>query len=672
MDNESKEIVQVVVNVPIDKVLDYSVPPELRKDIDTGKRVLVPFGTRKIIGCVISHSAPTTQKNLKSIAKVLDEVPLATEELISLSEWISHYYICARGEALNAILPFKARTPSSGGISGSGKLPVKSPARDLNNNQTLCLDKIKESLDASSHRVFLLHGLEESQKTQIIIESVRHTLDKKRQVILLAPEVSLAEDLAERVGEKIGRENIAVFHSHMSEKERYGQWLRVRKAKVSVAIGTRSAVFSPFDNLGLIVITDEHDTSYKQEQKPMYNAREVAIERAKHFNATVVFSSSYPSVDSYHKAKENEYELLEVQAPDDIKKPSRIRTVDIKEEVQKRNRGVLSAMLREATRQRLERKEQAVFFLNRRGYANFTVCRKCGFVIKCPKCDIALSYHIDAHELRCHHCTYSKQPHGRENRCPECGSPLMNFIGRGTQKAEGELKKLFPGIRIIRVDLDTLKNNSLDELLSRFNNGGADVLLGTQAILRSPALPGVSLIGILSADTMLNVPDFHSAEYTYSLCSQLVDLCHRSKLDTDVIIQTYNPTHYAIDAVKKQDYKLFYENEISLREELLYPPFSRIANIVLKGKKEEKVTQASEKLGAELEACAKKEGSDTLILGPSPAPLLRLRGTYRWQILIKAKNTQILHKLIKSTMENKKSAMTGVKVSVDVDPVSIA
>ena len=677
MDISTRKIAEVVVSVPIHKTLDYFVPEKLRSEIECGKRVLVPFGNRKIIGYIIGFTDKTEQENLKNILKVLDKIPLFTEEFITLTKWMADYYFCSWGEAVHAVAPFKLRGQTN------KRFPPKKDLKEspgthqflntpfiLTQDQKKCLNPIKENISHNKHRAFLLHGVGGSGKTEIYMESIRYALDRKKQVIFLVPEISLIDDNLDKLQSRFKNEKITLFHSRMSEIQRYNTWLRIRSEEINIIIGTRSAIFAPFDRLGLIIITDEHDTSYKQEQKPMYHTHEVALKRAEYNKAVVLLSSSSPSIESYYKAETGKYELLELSHSIDGKPPAPVKVIDVKEEINRKNRGTFSGELRNAIRDRLDKKEQVVIFLNRRGYANFVICKKCGSALKCPECNVSLSYHIDVHELQCHYCGYKKHTHARENLCPDCRSPLMSYLGKGTQRVEAELRKLFPQAKTMRMDFDTVKKESPEKMVARFNKRQADILIGTQIILRASFLPQVSLIGIIFTDSILNIPDFHSGEYSYCLFSQLIDLVNTGAVGVEAIIQTYNPSHYAVVALKGHNYKEFYKKEIAFREELKYPPFSHLINVIIKGKEEKKVSNIAEELGKALSSDVVKSGTEISILGPSPAALFKLRGFYRWQILIKGGDKNLLHDLIKDVITNRRFPR-GLKVSIDMDPLNI-
>ncbi len=677
MNNANKEIAEVVLPLPMNKVLHYFVPEQLRDETEPVKRVLVPLANRKVIGYLVGFSAQTEQKKLKNILQILDAQPLFAKEFIRITQWIADYYFCSWGEAIHTLIPFKLRGQRAvfdaivrDAIINNSNFNFLSTSFIPTKEQQECLELIRKSINQVEFKVFLLYGVGGSGKTELYLKSIDFALNKKKQIIFLVPEIFFIKDTLVKLQGRFKKEKIVVFHSQMSEIQRYNSWLQIKNGEADIVIGTRSAIFVPFTRLGLIIIDDEQNISYKQEQKPMYHVNEVAIKRAEFSKAVVMLGSNTPSLASYYKAQIGKYELLELAQSIGGKPLPNVEIIDMKREVERKNKGMFSNRLKEAIREKLEKREQIIIFLNRRGYANFAICKKCGLVLKCPHCDIAVSYHLDVNQLQCHYCGYKERLYGN-NSCPDCRSPLINYLGMGTQKVESEIKKLFPQIRTMRMDFDTIKKESIDKMIIDFNKGKADILIGTQAILKCSVLPRVSLIGILLADIMLNIPDFHSAEYTYSLLTQLTNIAQRSNLPFELIIQTYNPSHYVILALKEHNYKEFYEKEIEFRKELGYPPFSRLVNIIIKGKEEEKVSKIAEELGDSFPSVISKLKSKASILGPSPAALFRLRGFYRWQILIKSEEDNLLRKLINEVILNNKKFPKGVKVSIDADPLNV-
>ncbi|MFH1238600.1 MAG: primosomal protein N', partial [bacterium] len=445
----------------------------------------------------------------------------------------------------------------------------------------------------------------------------------------------------------------------------------INNGQANIVIGTRSAIFAPFKRLGLIIVEDEEDMSYKQEQKPMYQVNEVAARRAGFNQAAVILGSSSPSVESYWRGQTGRYELIELPRPVDGKALPAVKIVDIKEEILRKNRGPFYRKLKEAIIQRLEKGEQTVIFLNRRGWANFVVCQKCGLVLKCPNCDVSLSYHLDVKQLECHYCGYKQRMTDPNNLCPACKDPLISYLGKGTQRIENQLAKLFPQIKIIRLDLDTVKKETPETIINKFNKGKADVLIATQIILRTGFLPRVSLLGVVLADTVLNIPDFHSAEHAYALFTRLVNLIRKNNLPAEVIIQTYNPSHYVMTAIKAHNYRGFYDEEINFRKELNYPPFGHMINIIVKGKEEKKVATAAGELGEAFKTTFSRSKSKVSVLGPAPAPLVKLRSFYRWQILLKGEDADLMREAVRRVLADEKLPR-GLKVSLDVDPLDIS
>jgi primosomal protein N' (replication factor Y) (superfamily II helicase) len=669
-----KSIAEIVLPLPVNKTFHYFIPEKLNDEIEIGKRVLVSLGQKNVIGYVVNFVAESEQKNLKNILKVIDREPLLSEELLKLAYWLADYYLCSRGEAIQTAVPFKLKGEktalSKTGESVPGPVSLSVPFIPTPEQQKgLC--SIKNNLDRREFKVFLVHGVGGSGKTELYLKSIDHALSLDRQVIFLVPEISLIEDNLNKLQSRFPKQSIIVFHSHMSDTQKYEAWVRIKRSEANIIIGTRSAIFAPFSRLGLIIAEDEEDSSYKQEQKPMYRTKEVASKRAEFNHAVLILGSSTPSVESYWRAGTGRYELISLPRVINGTPLPAVKIVDIKDEILRKSRGPFYKKLKDGLAQRLEKNEQAIIFSNRRGWANFIICEKCGLVLKCPSCDVSLSYHNDVNQLQCHYCGYKQQLEAKNNLCPGCHQPLTGYLGKGTQKLESQLLKLFPGIKTMRLDLDVIKKEPLKSLINKFNRGQADVLIATQVVLKSPLMPKVSLLGVVLADTVLNVPNFHSAEQAYALFIRLINLVQKAGLAAEVVIQTYNPSHYVLTAVKEENPGIFYRQELDFRKELNYPPFSHLVNIIIKGNQEKKVASITSELGEAFRQEISRSKLNVSILGPAPAPFLKLRGLYRWQIILKSENDVVLRGVVKQVMDKRKIPR-GFRISLDMDPLEIS
>lgn len=543
-------------------------------------------------------------------------------------------------------------------------------------------ERIVDEMERQSGQTMLLHGVTGSGKTEVYLQSIANCLAAGKQAIVLVPEISLTPQMVERFKSRFG-EAVAVMHSRLSDGERYDEWRKIRYGQASVVVGARSAIFAPFASIGLIIIDEEHESSYKQDETPKYHARDVAVRRAKQHGAVVVLGSATPSLETFVAANRvpkgaTEAPLLSMPervAGQDM--PS-VHIVDMRQEMMQGNRSMFSKSLHEALSQRLERQEQTVLLLNRRGYSTFVMCRSCGYTASCPHCDISLTFHQKAHVLRCHYCGYTEQ---EPKTCPSCESEHIRFFGTGTQKVEEELAKLFPGIRVIRMDVDTTtEKNSHEKLLKAFGERQADVLLGTQMVAKGLDFPYVTLVGVIAADTTLNLPDFRSAERTFQLLTQVAGRAGRHHLQGEVIVQTYNPDHYAVLAAAEHNYEKFIGQELELRMNMMYPPYCRLICVTMSSERLDQLADVSMRFVNELKELAQFEGvlvplnsrmnRALEVLGPSASPLARIKDRYRYQCVIKYRGSIDASALVERAMEPFLAGKTSKQVtfSVDVDP----
>jgi primosomal protein N' (replication factor Y) len=552
--------------------------------------------------------------------------------------------------------------------SKTGKpVPVLTPEQDK------AVTTIIRSLEQEAPKPFLLHGVTASGKTEVYMRAIEAVLAKGKSAIVLVPEISLTPQMTQGFSERFGQA-VAVLHSRLSQGERYDEWRRAERGDARIVVGARSAVFAPVQDLGLIVVDEEHETSYKQEESPRYHARDVACERARISRAVCVLGSATPSVESYHKALHGEYNLLELPHRVEMREMPTVEVVDMREELAEGNRSMFSRSLSQAISDRLERGEQMILFLNRRGYSTFVLCRECGYSMRCPECDVALTYHAAGSNIRCHYCDYEEPV---PSVCPNCGGRYIKYFGAGTQKIEGEVKRVFPHARTIRMDTDTTRRKGAHEtIVSKFQKGEYDILIGTQMVAKGLDFPNVTLVGVVSADTCLNLPDYKAGERTFQLLTQVAGRAGRGDKGGHVVVQTYSPEHYAIELGKAHDYRSFYDEEISCRNEGQYPPFSRLILVVVSGKSLPAVERHSVCLVRALRARIKsaKQWKKTAILGPAPCALARVKGMHRWQILLKVDpeiGPNDHSKLIEEMLSACPVPSYDIMVQVDVDPESM-
>jgi primosomal protein N' (replication factor Y) len=533
----------------------------------------------------------------------------------------------------------------------------------LTASQKNAIDPILDCLQNNLHKVFLLYGVTGSGKTEIYLQSIQDVINKGKEAIVLVPEISLTPQMVNRFKGRFG-DLVAVMHSGLSAGEKYDEWRKVQRKEVKVVVGARSAIFAPFENLGIIIIDEEHETSYKQEEMPRYHARDVAIERARINNCPVVLGSATPSLESFARAQKGVYHLLTLPSRMNEHALPSVEIIDMREELRGGNRSMFSRTLLEKLKDRIEKKQQTVLFLNKRGFSSFVMCRDCGYVVNCPNCDISLTYHRVTEQMKCHYCGYE----GRvPATCPECGSEHIRYFGTGTQKVEEELGKILPTARVIRMDVDTTsRKGSHERLLTDFQEGKADILLGTQMIAKGLDFPNITLVGVLSADTMLHLPDFRSSEKTFQLLTQVSGRAGRHKLPGEVVIQTYSPEHYSIEYSGKQDYDLFYHQEMMIRKIRKYPPFYYLSLINVSHEQLMTAVSVTEKIVQYVRSCLSNE---TVILGPVASPIPRINNRYRYQCLIKYKREPNLVETLKNILNQyQKQAHTGLQVSVDTNP----
>jgi primosomal protein N' (replication factor Y) len=553
------------------------------------------------------------------------------------------------------------RTPGS-----EGQLPddhhLAKPL-ELNDEQRAAVEQINDAIDHSENKVFLLEGVTGSGKTEVYLQSIAEALQKGKTALMLVPEISLTPQIVNRVRRRFGSK-VAVLHSGLSNGERFDEWRRISRGEAQVVVGARSAIFAPLQNLGIIILDEEHESSYKQDESPRYHAREVAKWRGKYNDAPVVLGSATPSLESRARAMKGVYQLLQLKHRVNKQPLPPIQVVDMRPEIKERGESNFSRELLVKLTDRLARNEQSILMLNRRGFSSFMMCRDCGEVLKCPNCDISLTLHMDSHTMKCHYCGH-EEPIPRF--CPNCGSREIRYYGTGTEKVERELNQLIPNARIIRMDVDTTRRKGMHEkLLRQFGQHQADILLGTQMIAKGLDFPNVTLVGVLNADTGLGLPDFRSSERTFDLLSQVSGRAGRADKKGEVIIQTYNPDHYAIRLAQQNDYEAFFKQEMALRHQASYPPYYFTVRIMASHEDEAVAARAMTQIHQEL---VKSLMPSTIILGPTPRAIARMKRRYYYQIVIKYKQDQRLHPLLQKILQETQSkGRSDVQISIDPDP----
>ena len=536
----------------------------------------------------------------------------------------------------------------------------------LTDEQQEAFNKVSDSIDNNKYEQFLLYGVTGSGKTEVYLQLIDKVIKKDKSAILLVPEISLTPQMLERFISRFGKETIAVLHSKLSIGERHDEWERIKEEKAKIIIGARSAIFAPVKKLGIIIIDEEHDSSYKSEASPKYNAKEVAKKIAKEEKIPLLLGSATPDLITFYNAKETKkITILELTKRANNSNLPKVEIVDLKQELANGNRSMLSHDLYGAIEKNLKDKLQTILFLNRRGYSTFIMCRNCGYTVKCKNCNISMTYHSYENKLKCHYCGYEEK---LVKTCPECGSDKIRYFGTGTQKLEQEIHKQFPNAKTIRMDVDTVtKKNSHEEILSKFKNEDIDILIGTQMVVKGHHFPKVTLVGVIAADSSLNIDDYRATERTFQILTQVAGRAGRENLPGKVIIQSYNPENFSIQNAQKQNYEEFYETEIALRKQLKYPPFCDIIIIGFNSISEKEIIKVSNFAYEYLNKNLKTE--EFKIFKPMPSPIDKIQNKYRWRIIIKGNMNEnaneVLNQLLKE-LYNKN--YKNIKITVDVNP----
>lgn len=662
----AKSIVEVAVPLPIAATFHYRVPQPLKRKVAIGQRLWVSFGSRRLLGIIVGFPKRTEVPHLKIIDEILDQEPVLDQELLELTRWVASTYQTGWGEALQTALPSPLRrglhTMKSREEEAVLSLPPTEPLK-LNSEQEQALKTIARAIADRRHQVFLLHGITGSGKTEVYLQAIHLVLAQGRTSIVLVPEISLTPQAIERFQGRFGVERVALLHSGLLESQRLQQWWRIQRGVARIVVGARSAVFAPVRELGLVVVDEEHEPSYKQEDAPRYHAREVAIHRAQQGQAPVILGSATPAMETTYQAMKRRFRLLPLrQRIEEVPLP-KVEVIDLREQFSLRGRTkIFSRALEEALAETLHQRQQAILFLNRRGFSTFIQCRSCGEVLRCKSCRVPFTYHMVRRLLVCHYCEATL---AAPEVCPHCRSQYVRFQGTGTERVESELARLFPEANIARMDTDSTRaRGSHAKILKDFEEQKIDLLVGTQMVAKGLDFPQVTLVGVISADTALNLPDFRSAERTFNLLTQVAGRAGRGTLPGRVMVQTYTPHHYAIQAARTHDYDAFYRQEIAIRRQLRLPPFTRLVQLTVRSRKEKKVHSYALKVA---ELFRRHLPPEVEVLGPAPATLYRLRRHYRWQVHLKGPSEKPWNEELSAALRAC-STPKGCLLTIDVDP----
>jgi primosomal protein N' (replication factor Y) len=655
----------VAVCLPLSRTFAYRID----EPVEVGCRVVVPFRKRDVEGFVMRLHESKPAVEALSARTVVDSKPLLRPEIFELCRWISEYYVSPIGEVLKAALPpgitrkHVERRGSGGACRTSGDVPL--PSRlSLTPDQSRALAAITR---AQGFHPILLHGVTGSGKTEVYMRAAEHFLSLGKTSLILVPEIGLTPQLTDRFASRFPGKT-AILHSSLTKRQRIDEWLRIYSGESPIVIGTRSAVFAPLEKLGLIVVDEEHETSYKQEEVPRYSARDTAVMRAKLANAVAVLGSATPSMESFRNAEAKKYEHVPLTSRVEDRGLPGVEVVNMREEYAAEGKQVVfSRRLLQSIAVRLERSEQTMILLNRRGYAAFLLCRHCGFTFQCNSCSVAMTYHRMIEKLLCHYCGLARRP---PLRCSGCDSEYIQYVGEGTERLESEIAHVFPDARVGRVDRDTMRHmRDYERVLGGFRNGEIDILVGTQMIAKGHDFPKVTLVGVIGADAPLSLPDFRAAERTFQLLTQVAGRSGRGDQPGEVVIQSYFPDHYTFQLAVNQRFEDFYVRESRYRKAMFYPPFTALAGIMVTDRDPSRAATLARDVGDFLDSVR----SDAVrILGPAPAPLERIKRVHRHQLLIKSSSRATLHKMLERLqgyIEEKKIGPT--RVSIDVDPVSL-
>lgn len=647
---------------PLEHAIKTVLPGAVRKDKPAFKKQLYIIPVKGADAGIeaLERKAP---KQAAALSILIGSEGMLLQELVKISG--------ASASSVKALAEKGYATLSKGSVRRdphADDVLIRSKPFDLMDEQAIALNLITENMAKPAPKPVLLFGVTGSGKTEVYIQAIAKVRADHKTAIVLVPEISLTPQTVERFRSRFGDE-IAVLHSHLSDGERHDEWFRIRDGEASIVIGARSALFAPLKNLGLIIVDEEHEHTYKQEESPRYNARDVAVMRGHFQKCGVILGSATPSIESYHNALQGKYLTSRMtKRIEDVTMPH-VRVVDMSLEKEKDGKGgFFSADLIEAVYDRISRSEQTILFLNRRGFTTTLKCDKCAHVFSCENCSIALTYHRKKHELRCHLCGFVT---GVPSRCPEksCQNPEIKHSGLGTEKVEDLVSKVFPKARVMRADSDTMTNkNAYRKLMGDLRSGKIDILIGTQMIAKGLDFPNVTLVGVVNADASLHIPDFRASERTFQLLTQVAGRAGRGEVKGEVIIQSYTPEHTAIQCSRRLDYDGFVDQELAFRKEAFYPPYSHLVCVTVKGENENLVAEYTEKLYQELKAAVDLE--KVMLLPASPAPIERIKNEYRYQVLMRAGSALTINRYLVPIVNTMKWPK-GLRYAIDVDALSM-
>jgi primosomal protein N' (replication factor Y) (superfamily II helicase) len=671
--------VNVALPVPLMQTFTYAVPSSLAQQAQPGTRALVPFRHRERIGLIMeqTETPPNITGRVKTLSELCDKSPLCDDIMLELLQWISRYYMAPIGEVCRAALPsafFRraalARKSRIGLAHMTDVETLDSVPIVFTAAQQQAIDHSQRLLGECLFHTTLLHGVTGSGKTEVYLATMEAAIKQGRQALFMLPEIGLTPQLLARVTAHFP-DRVALYHSGLTEAQRVEQWLRLHTGAADICCGTRSAIFAPLHNLGCIIVDEEHDGAYKQEESPRYHARDVAVVRAKLSGALALLGSATPSLETYHNVERKKYHYLSLPDRPTGGPLPEVMLVDMRKEPTSNDAsGLFSRPLLQALDANLQAGEQTILFLNRRGFSQLLLCRDCGAIFRCPDCDIALTLHRRVAELRCHYCEFSIP---RPTTCRECGATHLKAMGSGTERIEDALLEHFPQVSIARFDRDTTTaRGARQQLLRDMHSGKTEILIGTQMITKGHDFPGVTLVGIMQADLSLYLPDFRASERTFQLLTQVAGRAGRRNKPGRVIVQTFTPEHYSLLAAQSHNYMTFVAKEETHRRELGYPPYGKLINVRCTSNSESKAASFAQGLRDALSRVTVGGTLDVSIVGPAPAPRAKLAGRHRWQLLLKMKNAADMRKVSEAiATHTTNQTESGVQVAVDVDPLHL-
>ncbi|HEV8480246.1 MAG TPA: primosomal protein N' [Candidatus Eisenbacteria bacterium] len=693
----------VAFPIPVRRTFVYSIPEEWAEACAPGVEVTAPFGARVKRGIVVevSEAADHDPERVKPLASVLSPDPVIDASGLRLAGWVSEYYLCSLGEAIAAQLPgglqglAGSRSRKRAAAESAAPQPAALPKRHtLTTAQAHALGAVRAAVAEPRFETFLLHGVTGSGKTEVYLQAAAAARDAGRQTLLLVPEVALAHSVVSEARRRFGA-RVGVLHSYLGVGERRATWERARRGALDLVIGARSAVFAPLPALGLVVVDEEHEPAYKQSEQLRYHGRDVAVMRARLVGVPCLLGSATPSLESYDNARRGKYVMLSLPERVDRRPLPTVEVVDLGNAEAREPAGarggeggvalvaaparvkaatgpaLLSPRLATLVEAVLARQEQVLLFLNRRGHSRVVECEACGYAARCPHCDVSLTFHSARGLFLCHYCEHSEEA---RPSCPACGHPFFRYKVAGTQRVEKELGQLFPGTPIHRLDSDSARTRGHTEtVLDGFRSGEPGILLGTQLVAKGHDFPGVTLVGVLNADTSLHVPDFRASERTFQLLTQVAGRAGRGERPGHVILQTRHPDHPALVAAARHDYENFAEAELAIRDAAGYPPATRLVSFLASSPHEDRVIDAAERLAQAARVAAEPAASEIEVLGPAPHVLMRLRGRYRWHVTLRSRQRRrLLESAVRLTEALAQEKMpAGVRVAVDVDPQDV-